>query len=75
MKVYTIMKNLEKIKNNPKHKYYTDLSQQKESDCLDCKTKKDMKHLRTKKEFKKTEESLLKKNVKKSQHKDIFKSG
>lgn len=69
------MKNLEKVKNNSKHKYYTDLSKQKDSDCLECKTKKDMKHLRTKKLFKKTEESLLKKNIKKTQHKDIFKSG
>jgi hypothetical protein len=69
------MKRLQKIKNMSTHKYYTDTSQQKESDCLDCKTKKEMKHLRTKNEFKKTEESLLKKNIKKSQHKDIFKSG
>ena len=66
-------KYLDKVKNNTKHKYYTDIKDQGESDCLCCETKKQMKHLRTKKEYKKTEESTYKKNIKKTTHKDINK--
>ena len=70
---YSSRKYLDKVKNNTKHKYYTDIKDQGESDCLCCETKKQMKHLRTKKEYKKTEESTYKKNIKKTTHKDIFK--
>ena len=72
-KVFT-KKRLNKVKENTKHKYYTDLSTQSNSDCLNCKMKKETKHLRTKKLLKRTEESFLKKNIKKSQHSDIFKN-
>ena len=36
---YSSRKYLDKVKNNTKHKYYTDIKDQGESDCLCCETK------------------------------------
>jgi|TARA_R110000772_G_scaffold65550_3_gene146292 hypothetical protein len=65
-----------KVKKRLKNTYNTqiDKSYSKEDDCRECILTKQMKHLRTRKDFKKTEESLTKKHLKLTQHKDIFKT-
>lgn len=69
IKFKKVKKRLKTTYNNQIDKSYA-----KENDCRECVLDKQRRHLRTRKDFKKTEESLTKKHLKLTQHKDIFKT-